>query len=295
MFGNSTSASTSTSTSGGLFGSKENAAKDSSKPEEGQAKVDTTSKAAVKEETKPSNSKETETASDKKPAFSLGKKEPETGTEAKISAESVKTEDKTNLKTGNLELKNASSVPTAPGEYLKNKSFEDIISKWTSTLTDSVKRFNAEAQETAKFDQILVQNGAKIARTYHEVLAAEVAQTRIDDVLSYVSRQQDDIDAMLTQLESQASSSKHALQPVDKERLDAYTLAGQMNDKLDSLEGSLGSLIGEINTLTKEVHHVRDSDPISQIVQVLNSHLASLQFIDESANSLRTKLEQSKP
>jgi len=190
----------------------------------------------------------------------------------------------------------AGSVPVQPGEYLKNKSFEDIIAKWTSALTKSVDRFKDQAAKTAKWDQILVDNGTKIADIYNEIMVAEQAQTRIDDVLGYVGHQQDDIDAMLTQLEKQTSPTNatglalETLQPFDKERFDAYNLADQLTSKLDNLEGSLTSIIGEMNNLTRETHHIKESDPVADIVKILNSHLASLQYIDESANALQKKL-----
>lgn len=188
------------------------------------------------------------------------------------------------------------SIPVQPGEYLKNKSFEDIIAKWTSALSKSVDRFQEQAAETAKWDQILVDNGERIAEIYNEVTVAEQAQTRIDDVLSYVSRQQDDIDAILSQVESQTSPSNSAgfvldnLQPIDKERYEAYGLAEKLNDKVDLLQESLASIIGEMNELTRESHQVKESDPVSHIVKILNAHLGSLQFIDESANELQKKL-----
>ena len=100
---------------------------------------------------------------------------------------------------------------------------------------------------------------------------------------------------MLTQLEKQTSSSGSSailenLQPVDQERFEAYNQSQQLTDKLDSLETSLSSVITEINTLTRDNYDIKESDPIAQIIKILNAHLASLQYIDESADDLHRKL-----
>lgn len=222
-----------------------------------------------------------------RPSLSLGPKKDDVKTDAQLTSISG---------VDPAKLRATASVPVQPGEYLKNKSFEDIIAKWTSALSKSVDRFKEQAAETAKWDQILVDNGEKITEIYNEVTVAEQAQTRIDDVLTYVSRQQDDIDAMLSQVESQISPSNSTgfvlenLQPIDKERYEAYSLAEQLNNKVDQLQDSLGSIIDEMNELTRESHQVKESDPVSQIVKILNAHLGSLQFIDESANELHKKL-----
>lgn len=185
----------------------------------------------------------------------------------------------------------------SPSEYLKNRTFEDIVSKWTGALSKSVQRFNEQVDDVSKWDRILVENGTQIAEMYTEVTQAEQTQSRIDEILVYVGKQQDDVESMLDRFEKQTSAalpniSLEALQPVDQERREAYGLAETLGSKLDDLETSLGSVITEINRTSQDVQGIKDEDPVAQIIKILNAHLASLEFVDENATALQKKLAQ---
>ena len=108
----------------------------------------------------------------------------------------------------------------------------------------------------------------------------------------------------------------------DVEREKAYALAETLNAQLDDISRNLSSMIGEVNTLScsspsnphggggaatgvepdaanlgalrvggKESGSGLAEDPVSQIASILNAHLASLKWIDESSGNLRDKLE----
>lgn len=248
---------------------------------------------------KPENKKDNEPApalgtaqkTENKPAFSFGAK-PE-------DSKGTPTDKKDALTgaAGSTGVVDPSKAEISPSVYLKNKSFEDVVAKWTSALSKSTTRFKSQAELIAEWDRVLAENGAKVSEVYNEVVAAEQTQTRIDDLLNYLGRQQDDLEAMLDKYERQANEilpegSTDRLQPVDRERSEAYSLARQVNTKLDSLETQLATVIDEINKVTKDANQLKEEDPLAQIVQVLNSHVASLDWIDENASKLQEKLGQ---
>src|SRR6266404_1825154 len=74
----------------------------------------------------------------------------------------------------------------------------------------------------------------------------------------------------------------------------SYTLAANLNLQLDELSKSLSQMIESVNALTlpNSPHAISsdscaggkkaDEDPLQQIGAVLNAHLKSLQWIDET-------------
>lgn len=101
----------------------------------------------------------------------------------------------------------------------------------------------------------------------------------------------------------------------DAERERAYAMAESLNAQLDELSRNLSSMIVEVNNLSSTTAanasrphaepdanalgplrlgnklHNSGADPVSQIVAILNAHLGSLKWIDESTNALREKVE----
>lgn len=100
----------------------------------------------------------------------------------------------------------------------------------------------------------------------------------------------------------------------------SYTLAETLNSQLDDLSQNLSSMITEVNTLSgnststvsrqvsttdaspssldalktggrSHAPSAQEADPISQIVAILNAHLSSLRWIDQSATDLREKVD----
>jgi nuclear pore complex protein Nup62 len=99
----------------------------------------------------------------------------------------------------------------------------------------------------------------------------------------------------------------------DAERERAYAMAESLNAQLDELSSNLSSMIVEVNNLSSSTAaarpqaepdanalgplrlgsklHNSGADPVSQIVAILNAHLGSLKWIDESTTALREKVE----
>lgn len=68
-------------------------------------------------------------------------------------------------------------------------------------------------------------------------------------------------------------------------------LATDLQTHLDDLSGSMTQLIESVNTLSVS-SKLDDSgnDPMSQITQILSSHLDSLQWIDTSVREVENKV-----
>ena len=73
----------------------------------------------------------------------------------------------------------------------------------------------------------------------------------------------------------------------------SYILAAELHNQLDDLSSSLGQLIDATNAVTlgpTDGKAAAAEDTMSQIAQVLSSHLENLQWIDTASRELEGKV-----
>jgi len=182
---------------------------------------------------------------------------------------------------------------------LRGKTLEEIVNRWTSDLETNVREFNKFAAEVAVWDRALIENGNNIAALYSHVLAAEKQQNDINESLDHIEQQQKDLASTLDAYEKVSQeilggqgSSLRALDtgPADNERDKNYMLATDLHTHLDDLSGSLTQMIDSVNALSiTSKPDESTSDPMTQIAQILSSHLESLQWIDGAVREVESK------
>lgn len=153
------------------------------------------------------------------------------------------------------------------------------------------------------WDRALVENGNNLAALYSHVLATEREQNDIDQALDHIEQQQKDLS---TALDTYEKSTQEILGgnlrgldtgPADTERDKNYMLATDLHTHLDDLSGSLTQMIEAVNALSlPSASGAADSssgeDPMSQISQILSSHLESLQWIDGAVREVEGKVTE---
>jgi len=199
----------------------------------------------------------------------------------------------------------APSAPVAPPSVLRGKSIEEIVSKWDKELQSNVQEFTRLAGEVAAWDKVLIENGNYISQLYNQVLAAESSQQVIEQTLTSVEAQQQELAAALDSYEKQAtdlldtSAGLRTLDtgPADAERDRNFTLAADLSTHLDDLTKSLGQMIETVNglALSSGAEASDKDDPLTQIAEVLNEHLASLNWIDGAVGEVESKLKHVAP
>lgn len=184
---------------------------------------------------------------------------------------------------------------------LKNKTIEDIINKWTSDLENYSKQFAQQAAEVSKWDRLLIESGDKISKLYADTIEAEQIQLKVDQTLTYIESQQNEMSAFLDQYESQVQElsdrqfgGSDGMQPADQEREKVYNLAEKLTEQLNELGRNLTSMIEEINTASNLINKTNEDDPLSSIVRILNSHLSSLRWIQSTTTKLHYKIDEVK-
>ncbi|KAL4875945.1 Nsp1-like C-terminal region-domain-containing protein [Aspergillus karnatakaensis] len=189
--------------------------------------------------------------------------------------------------------------PPPPAQSrLKNKTMDEIITRWATDLTKYQKDFREQAELVAEWDRMIVDNASKIQKIYGSTVDAERATQEVERQLSSVEGQQDELSSWLDRYEREVDEmmSKQVgpgetLQGPDQERERTYKLAEKLSDRLDEMGKDLSSMIEEVNSASSTLSKTSKADePISQIVRILNSHLSQLQTIDVGTTELQTKV-----
>lgn len=198
---------------------------------------------------------------------------------------------------------------------MKNKTMEDIVTRWASDLSKYQKEFKEQATVVSNWDRELVTNGERIQKLYLDTFEAERASHEIERQLSTVETQQNELEAWLDRYESEVQDMfakqigpGEQLAGPDQEREKTYKLAEKLTQQLDEKSRDLSKMVKEINDISGTMSKgAKPEDPVSsfgissrtyiltdaqlsQIVRTLNGHLAQLQWIDANASTLQSKV-----
>lgn len=105
----------------------------------------------------------------------------------------------------NLGASTVGPAPTAQSR-LKNKSIDDIITRWASDLSKYQKEFQQQAEKVAAWDCLLVDNSEKIQRLYGATLEAERATTEVERQSTAVENDQEELSMWLDHYEKEVDS-----------------------------------------------------------------------------------------
>ncbi|KAL2843491.1 Nsp1-like C-terminal region-domain-containing protein [Aspergillus pseudoustus] len=189
--------------------------------------------------------------------------------------------------------------PAPPAQSrLKNKTMDEIITRWANDLSKYQKEFREQAEKVAEWDRMLVENGTKVQKLYGNTVDAERATQEVERQLASVEGQQEELSSWLDRYEREVDEmmSKQvgpgeSLQGPDQERERTYKLAEKLSERLDEMGKDLSGMVEEVNSASATLSKTNKADePISQIVRILNSHLSQLQTIDQGTTELQTKV-----
>lgn len=205
---------------------------------------------------------------------------------------------------------------TIPSE-IGSLSLDEVVNKWADDVAELSAQFQKAASLVSKWDRAIVSNEDRIHAVHKDVQTLQVAHKELNNNLDVILTQQSELHNLLEALEkdveskigsgkgktngtrvgdggindgSRNSSGAHGgRQQAEVERENMHRLSVDIMEELDAMALTIRDLVSELN---KGRHGSGDSsgDIVGQIISVLNAHLDSLVYLDESSNSLQKRL-----
>lgn len=189
---------------------------------------------------------------------------------------------------GNATLGASTSGPLpAPQSRLKNKSMDEIITRWASDLSKYQKEFQKQAEKVASWDRMLMENSEKIQKLYGNTLEAERATAEVERQITAVENDQAELEGFLDRYETEVDKmissqvgpgESHIGPDSERERTlvdinfvlcirltqrPSYHLAERLTDRLDDMGKDLNSMIDEINDASSSLNrNSKADDPV---------------------------------
>ena len=177
------------------------------------------------------------------------------------------------LGTSTLGASTAGPVPPAQSR-LRNKTMDEILTRWASDLTKYTKEFKTHAETVAEWDHVLVDNMSKISKLYTQTATSEKQTASVEMQLTAVENQQNELDSWLTKYEHEVDEMLARNGPSqevggpDQERERTFKLAEKLGERLEDMSKDLESMIEEVNAANAAFNQNSKADePVSLYVQ----------------------------
>lgn len=206
---------------------------------------------------------------------------------------------------GTLTGVQSSSTPLTVPSDIKDLSLDEVVNKWTEEVADLAAQFEKGAQIVSKWDRTIVSNEDKIRALYRDAQSLRIAHKELSDNLDVILSQQTELHKLLDDLELDverkigSSLSKPGVAKNyngsskvqgDVEREAMHRLSIEVMEELDSMALKIRDLVIELNKGSELSSGDRSGDTVSQIISVLNAHLDSLQYLDETSSALHKRV-----
>ncbi|KAJ2664010.1 FG-nucleoporin nsp1 [Coemansia sp. RSA 1200] len=202
---------------------------------------------------------------------------------------------------------------------LRGKTVEEIAQMWTSELATQTRAFHTQANTVAYWDRALVQQGKRITGLYEATMSVEAEQAALDQSLEHMEGQQRALQTLLDTYEGRihdivrkttnttsamkrpGSNKGGVAMTADEERDHVYSSAERLNSQLDELARRLTTLVEDVNGISNATgsdsadgdaqQKNGAADPFAQIVEILNGHLTSLEWVDSQTAQLQDRVK----
>lgn len=156
----------------------------------------------------------------------------------------------------------------------------------------------------SKWDRAIVSNEDKIHSLHRDAQSVQIAHKELSDNLDVILSQQNELHSLLDALQADverkigSSPTKSGTSgPTagdtklrgDVERESMHRLSIEVMEELDAMALTIRDLVMELNKGSESTGD-RTGDTVSQIISVLNAHLDSLQYLDETSSALHRRL-----
>lgn len=181
----------------------------------------------------------------------------------------------------------SSTVSAPPAPTVASVSYnqmEEYINKWTLELEEQEKVFLDQASQINAWDQLLISNNQKILELNNAVQKVKAEQETLEQELDFISTQHTELEESIAPLQKEFNK----IPQMDVERTQVYITVENLDTQLKQMSEDLKEVIVNLN----EANKCQDnSDPIIQIGKILNAHMSSLQWIENTSSTVSAKLD----
>ncbi|XP_005188426.1 nuclear pore glycoprotein p62 [Musca domestica] len=180
--------------------------------------------------------------------------------------------------------KTTDSSAVANASQLTYNQLEEHINKWTLELEEQEKVFTDQATQINAWDKVLISNNQKILDLNDAVQKVKADQQTLEQELEFIATQHKELEESIVPLQKEFLK----IPQVDVERSQTYLMVENLDTQLKQMSEDLKEIIDNLN----EANKCQDNtDPIIQIGKILNAHMSSLQWIEQSTSNIGNKLE----
>jgi len=156
-------------------------------------------------------------------------------------------------------------------------------------LEQHVHAFTEQALEIKQWDEQLLENNKKIIALQANVQKVMAHQRKLNVFLDGIKGNQENLSTIIDELDKQVRELPvQSRTPDERKREQAYTMAEEIDGELNQMQVVLKGIVDGINK--GQERSSDSSNPISQIVKILNAHNISLSWIEQSAHDLESRL-----
>jgi len=174
---------------------------------------------------------------------------------------------------------------------LKGLSLELILNQWTTTIEQLAGTFHQRARQIADWDKKIVDTNEKIDRMAQMLTSLKASQKELEGNLDLIDAKQSEMHSQLATLEAELDKLDAGApqSPTDAEREQSYIQAERINTQLSAMAQLMKDLVERLNR-AQDAPAAEADQPVMQVVQILNAHLNSLQWLDQNVTQLTSKL-----
>jgi nuclear pore complex protein Nup62 len=194
----------------------------------------------------------------------------------------------------------SAAVATSVPSDIRNLNLEEVMNKWSEEIDELSSQFASAASMVSKWDRNIGVNEKAISELWKETQSCSVAHGELSANLDTILGQQRDLHDLLDALEREmddldrknatgTSNGNNGAVSADIEREAMHLLAAEVMSDLDAMSLSIRDLVIELN---KSGAGEGAGDTVAQVIAVLNAHLDSLQYLDESTGQLQKRLAE---
>jgi chromosome segregation ATPase len=185
--------------------------------------------------------------------------------------------------------KRTMGATAAPTAQYRNMTVQDIINDWKEKLESLRTSFTNEAVKVSKWDRELVANQEVISKLADEVQHMKMEQEDLNGHVETIDYQQQELEATLEHLEQQVDvlfeqQAARVPDDADLQREQMYTLALELDQQLGDVSRDLKGIVTGLNE--NYDRQMGSDNAFAQVLQILNVHHNSLQWLDTHGASL---------